>query len=163
MGSFVSQFSTVAEIRRDEVGPYAHFLVKMYGKIGLKIENFHINGQKSENLPVHLLWNLVDMFILWSYKKYMRELWKFWFFGRLHRTECWKIMKNQKFEHSVRCNRPKNQNFHNSRIYFLQDHGMNISTRFYCKWTSIFSDFCPLWKFSIFRPIFTYIFPKKCA
>ena len=54
MGSFVSQFSTVAEIQRDEVGPYAHFLGKMYGKIGLKIGNFHINGQKSENLPPHL-------------------------------------------------------------------------------------------------------------
>ena len=119
MGSFVSQFSPSAEIWRNEVGHYAHFFWIMYGKIGLKIENFYINGRKSENLPVHLLWNLVDMFILWSYKKYMRELWKFWFFGRLHRTECWKIMKNQKFEHSVRCNRPKNPNFHNSRIYFL--------------------------------------------
>ena len=55
MGSFVSQLCTVAEIWRDEVGPYAHFFAKMYGKIGLKIENFHINGRKSENLPVIVL------------------------------------------------------------------------------------------------------------
>ena len=72
MGSFVSQLCTVAEIWRDEVGPYAHFFAKMYGKIGLKIENFHINGRKSENLPGHLQWNLVDMFIPWSYKNAMR-------------------------------------------------------------------------------------------
>ena len=64
MGSFVSQFSPSAEIRRDEVGRhYVHFFRKMYGKIGLKIENFHINRR-----------NLVDMFILLSYKKYMRNV-----------------------------------------------------------------------------------------
>ena len=36
------------------VGPYAHFFAKMYEKIGLKIENFLINGRKFENLPGHL-------------------------------------------------------------------------------------------------------------
>jgi hypothetical protein len=37
MGSFFSQFEAVAEICRDEVGTYAHFFGKMYGKIGQKI------------------------------------------------------------------------------------------------------------------------------
>ena len=117
MGPFVPQLCTAAEIWRNEAGPHAHLPAKMYGKIGPKTENFHMNRRKSENLPGHLQWNLVDMFIPWSYKNVMRELWKFWFFGRLHRAECSKIMPNQKFEHSWQCNWPKNRKFHNSRIY----------------------------------------------
>jgi hypothetical protein len=33
MGSLAPQFQTVAEIWRDEVGPYARVFGKMYGKI----------------------------------------------------------------------------------------------------------------------------------
>ena len=50
MGSFFSQLATAAEIWSDEVETYAHYIGKMYGKIGQKAENFHINGQASKNL-----------------------------------------------------------------------------------------------------------------
>ena len=40
MGSLSSQLPAVAEIWVAEVGPYAHFFTKMYGKSGKNLKNF---------------------------------------------------------------------------------------------------------------------------
>ena len=52
MGSLSSQLCTVAEIRRDKVGHYAHFFRKMYGKFGKK---FFFSKNRNNSTPNHFL------------------------------------------------------------------------------------------------------------
>ena len=49
MGSLSSQLRTVAEIRRDKVGHYAHFFRKMYGKFGKKIKKKSLKIAKTQH------------------------------------------------------------------------------------------------------------------
>ena len=54
MGSLSSQLCTVAEIRHDKVGHYAHFFRKMYGKFGKKIKKI-FSKNRNNSTPNHFL------------------------------------------------------------------------------------------------------------
>ena len=65
MGSLSSQLRTVAEIRRDKVGHYAHFFRKMYGKFGKKSKKNSLKIAKTQHQITFWGWKLAQTFIPW--------------------------------------------------------------------------------------------------
>ena len=121
MGSFMVSIFTVGNL-----WPLPRCAIsRMYGKSHTnvweienlkKLPNFHIKRQKCQNLQVIRPWNLVCRFILGSYKKYMREFWKFLFLADFWGVKFRKNPILPKIWPLTLWKSAKNQNFQNSRI-----------------------------------------------